>query len=159
MASDYTHRQPIVWQRAQQLALTVMDITRRVPQSWANAVIVRQVVGSATSVGANIAEGHGRFALGAHRNHLSIARGSAAETDGWLDLMRRSGWITAAEEAELHAECMQIMAMLTSKMRQLDQMAKERPRLRERPDVYAVEPPADELYPFDPDDYLAEPEP
>lgn len=154
MAKEYGYRNLIVWQQAQELALAIMQVVQVVPQSWANAVLVRQIVSAATSIGANIAEGHGRYALGAHRNHLSIARGSAAETDSWLDLFRRNGWITAAEEAGLHAACNQIMAILTSKMRELERLTTEAPSLRETATLYEIEP--HELapqWPFSEDDY------
>src|SRR3954464_9763059 len=72
MAGNYTHRNLILWQRAQELGYQVSKLTHRLPQSWANAVLARQIVSAATSVGANIAEGHGRYTLAAHRNHLLI---------------------------------------------------------------------------------------
>jgi hypothetical protein len=68
MADDYTYRNLMMWDRAQQLALEVMKIVQRLPDTWSNAVIARQIVASATSIGANIAEGHARYTPGAHRN-------------------------------------------------------------------------------------------
>jgi hypothetical protein len=62
---EYHFRNLILWQRGQELAHDVIQVTKRMPQSWANAVIARQIIASATSVGANIAEGHGRFSIGA----------------------------------------------------------------------------------------------
>src|SRR6478672_11670878 len=106
MTKSYSHRNLIVWQRAQELA--------------------RQIIMAASSIGANIAEGHGRYTLGAHGNHLSIAKGSAAETDSWLDSLRREGYLTAEEEAPLHQECMEIMTMLTSKILDLERLAQEK---------------------------------
>ena len=91
MSKEYNHRNLIVWQRAQELAHQMIQLTKRLPQSWANAVLARQIISAATSIGVNIAEGHGRFTPGAHGNHLSIAKGSAAETDSWLDSLCREG--------------------------------------------------------------------
>src|SRR4051794_8183160 len=106
MSKNYTHRNLIIWQRAQELSHQMIQLTRRLPQSWANAVLARQIITAASSIGANIAEGHGRYTPGAHGNHLSIAKGSAAETDSWLDSLRREGHLTVEEEAPLHQECM-----------------------------------------------------
>lgn len=154
MARNYTYRNLIVWQRAQELALKIIQITQRMPQNWSNAVLIRQIISSATSVGANIAEGHGRYAVGAHRNHLSIARGSAAETDSWLDLLRRGGWITAKEEAPLHIECDEIIAILTSKMIDLDRLQQSSSRVHEAAALYLGDANLDlVLLPFIPDDY------
>ena len=157
VAEKYSYRNLIVWQRAQELALAVMQLVQQVPQSWANAVIVRQIVGSATSIGANIAEGHGRYTVGAHRNHLSIARGSAAETDSWLDLMRRSGWIGEKQEAQLHQECNELIAILTSKMRKLDAQGLTGNNVRETRELYGQDQYAQQsLFPFDAEDYTQE---
>jgi four helix bundle protein len=70
MAKDYTYRNLILWQRAQTLAVQIIKLVRALPNDWGNGVIARQVIAAVTSIGANIAEGHARFTLGAHRNHL-----------------------------------------------------------------------------------------
>jgi four helix bundle protein len=156
MAERYTHRNLIMWQKAQELAHQIIQLTRRMPQSWANAILVRQIIGSATSVGANIAEGHGRYTPAPHRNHLLIARGSLAETDSWLDQLRREGHITAVEEAPLLQECAEITAMLTSKIVMLDKLIQDQSRnLREEREIYNISIAMDEPpFPFQPQDYV-----
>jgi four helix bundle protein len=155
MSKEYNHRNLIVWQRAQELAHQMIQLTKRLPQSWANAVLARQVISAATSIGANIAEGHGRFTPGAHGNHLSIAKGSAAETDSWLDSLCREGYLTRDEEAPLHRQCMEIMAMLTSKILDLERLEQTNSRgMREEAETYSAseqlgKPP----FPFVPEDY------
>jgi four helix bundle protein len=47
--------------------------------------IARQMFRSATSVGANIAEGHGRYEGNEYARYLVIAQASANETDHWLN--------------------------------------------------------------------------
>jgi four helix bundle protein len=155
MTKSYSHRNLIVWQRAQELAHQMIKLTRRLPQNWANAVLARQIIMSATSIGANIAEGHGRYTPGAHGNHLSIAKGSAAETDSWLDSLRREGYLTSEEEALLHNECMEIMAILKSKILDLERLERERStKAREERTIYNVSDTLDEaLFPFVPEDY------
>lgn len=155
MSSRYTHRNLVMWQKAQELAYQVSCHTRKLPQNWTNAVLVRQIVSSAYSVGTNIAEGHGRYTLGAHRNHLLIARGSAAETDSWLDGLRREGCITAAEESVLVEAYSEIIAMLTSKVRMLDQQTSRSGELHEEQELYQL-PASDEEppFPFSPEDYI-----
>ncbi len=85
------------------------------------AVITRQIVGSAGSVGANIAEGHGRFSRAAYANHLSIAKGSASEVGSWLDLLARLGELDKGEEARLQAEAESLIGLLTFKIRKLNE--------------------------------------
>ena len=95
----YGFRSLIVWQKSQGLALEIARLVAGLPRDSVASVLGRQIMASAASIGANIAEGHGRYAVGAYRNHLSIARGSACETDGWLDLLHRAGYIDEEMES------------------------------------------------------------
>ena len=117
---EYTFRNLILWEKAQELTLAVIRLIAPLPRSAAADVITRQIIRSSSSVAANVAEGHGRYTPGAHMYHLSIAKGSTCETDSWLDLLRRSNLISAEQEQPLHDTCMELIAMLTSKIRQLE---------------------------------------
>ena len=74
---------------------------------------------SAGSIAANIAEGYGRFSQAAYRNHLSIARGSAFESESWIDLLMRLGYIDREDGDDLTAKCKAIQIMLTTRMKSL----------------------------------------
>jgi len=120
LGTDYNYRNLILWQKAQDLTLEIIRLTSAIPRANIADALVRQIVRSSSSIAANVAEGHGRFTPRAHANHLSIAKGSACETDSWLDLLRKSGLISKEQEQPLHDLCMELIAMLTAKIRQLD---------------------------------------
>jgi hypothetical protein len=88
-----------------------------------------------------------------------IARGSLAETDSWLDQLRRGEHITTAEEALLLNECGEITAMLTKKILMLDKLLGEggTSHLREERETYDIDD-GEELdlppFPFLPEDYM-----
>ncbi|HEY0601754.1 MAG TPA: four helix bundle protein [Herpetosiphonaceae bacterium] len=154
MDDRFSYRNLILWQRAQELAHDVIQVTKRLPNSWSSAVIARQIIASVTSIGANIAEGHGRFTFAAYRNHLSIARGSTAETDSWLDLLYREGLLEKDEEQRLHQRCRQLLGMLTTKINVLDaENSRNKNSLRETSAEYTVDPPVDPTLLFDENDY------
>ena len=132
--SSYSYRNLLLWQKSQALTLEVVKIVSSLPNDRVASVLGRQMVRSASSIAANIAEGHGRFTLPAHRNHLSIAKGSACETDGWLDLLHRAGYLDADSETRLHADCKELIRMLTAKI--LDLERRERRRVRDEPSEY-----------------------
>jgi four helix bundle protein len=134
----YTFRRLAVWERAQQLSTSVFRLSRGLPNDRATSVLVQQLLRSSTSIAANIAEGHGRYSAGAYRNHLSIARGSTNETISWIDLLKRAGLISQDQERELLRLCAEVMRMLTSKMKQLDQQSGTPRMVREEPPEYAV---------------------
>src|SRR5512145_1039045 len=123
---NYTHRNLDVWQMAQEVAARIIVIMRRLPRDPESIEIRRQIVRSAGSIGANIAEGHGRYSMAAYRNHLSIARGSATETDSWLDLLRRLEYISEPQEQQLARELGSVIAIITTKMRGLSSQIEQR---------------------------------
>ena len=135
----YGFRSLIVWQKSQGLALEVARLVARLPKDSVALVLGRQVVSSAASIGANIAEGHGRYAVGAYRNHLSIARGSACETEGWLDLLYRAGYIDQETESRLRALCTEVVKLLTTSMIRLENKRGGAGRVREGPVPYGCD--------------------
>ncbi len=135
----YSYRNLIVWQKAQTLTLAIVQLVAGLPDDKVSRIITDQIVRSSSSIGANIAEGHGRFSLAAHANYLSIAKASACETDNWLDLLRRSGRISDEVEAQLHAACTELIRMLTSKildLRRQNRSANKSPRIAEEAAIY-----------------------
>ena len=121
----YNFRNLDVWKRAQALTLHIISTMKSLPNDMVVSTIARQLIASSGSIAANIAEGHGRFSLPAYRNHLSIAKGSACETDSWLNLLREAGYLGADVEEGLHRECLDLVAILTSKIRDLDRLNRE----------------------------------
>ena len=88
----------VAQEKALQAAGNAIALARRVPAPLKS--IADQVIRSASSVPANIAEGHGRF--GRDRlNHWRIAYASAKEVDSHLTLLAHAGAIsqTSAREA------------------------------------------------------------
>ena len=128
-----------MWQRAQELTDQILDIVARLPNTRVAGIVLQQIVRSSSSIAANIAEGHGRFAAGAYRNHLSIARGSTTETISWLDLLRRRGWITPEEEHATLSKCAEIMRMVTAKMNDLGQAPRTGSRLNDEGEPYSAD--------------------
>lgn len=83
-----------------QLAEDVADRIWGIAIQWDNFAkdtVGKQIVKAADSIGANIAEGHGRGSAIDHRRFLRIARGSTNETKHWLRRAYRRGLLTGAE--------------------------------------------------------------
>lgn len=113
-------RNLIHWQKGQALAAEILSLVRQLPREQAYQVLGSQVLRSAGSVPANIAEGYGRFSRAAYRNHLSIARGSLMETQTWLDLLAREKTIPAEIAKRLDDGCEELARLLTERMKALD---------------------------------------
>jgi len=119
-ADVYMFKKLSLWQKAQDLAEAVLDLVATLPNDRTTTVLMQQIVRSSTSIAANIAEGHGRFTLAAYRFHLSVARGSTAETISWVDLLKRRGLISGAQESALMNALAQLMRLISAKMIDLD---------------------------------------
>ena len=72
-----------VYQMSETLADEIWDIVAGW-NGFAKDTVGKQIVRSADSVGANIAEGEGRGTSPANKHFVRIARGSLQETQHWL---------------------------------------------------------------------------
>ena len=82
-----------VFKLADELSTQIWDIVSK--WDWfAKKTIGDQVVRSADSVGANIAEGYGRYFFGEYLVFLYYARGSLYETSYWVKKAKERGLVT-----------------------------------------------------------------
>lgn len=82
-----------VWKLAMDLTVAVYKATRDFPKHETYGV-TSQVRRAVASVAANIAEGNGRTHTGDYLRHLSIARGSLVETETFVELSIRLGYLS-----------------------------------------------------------------
>jgi four helix bundle protein len=78
------------------LAVEVYAATRSFPRSEVYG-ITSQLRRSAASVAANIAEGNGREHTGDYLRFLAISRGSLAESETFIELALRLGYLAGPE--------------------------------------------------------------
>ena len=113
-----THRDLKVWQLAQQLAADIYELTRGAATAQ-EPNLVDQVRRSALSIGANIAEGRALGSNAQFRRHLSIALGSAAETDSHIDALLSTGVVDALRALELRDSTATVQRMIIALQRKI----------------------------------------
>jgi len=89
-----------VYKLAEELADAVWSFTKK----WdilARDTVGKQIIRSADSIGANIAEGYGRGSYQDNRRFIRIARGSLCETRHWLRRAFRRGLLTKTQVEQL----------------------------------------------------------
>jgi len=96
MAGIQSYRDLVVWRKAMDLAGECYRLAKLMPKSEEYR-LVSQLLRAATSVPANIAEGHGRGTRKDYANFIAIARGSLAETETLLTLAHEVGLIGEEE--------------------------------------------------------------
>jgi four helix bundle protein len=120
MSNRSDFRRMVLCQKAQSLAEDVIEAIATMPRDRASDVVAHQLLRTATSIAANIAEGYGRYSRASYRNHLSIARGSAFEVEPWLDLLQRRGYVGPETAHSLFSGCMEVQKLLTLRMKSLE---------------------------------------
>lgn len=95
MSKIQSHRDLIVWQKGIDLAVLVYQLAEQLPKRETYG-LWSQLTRAATSVPANIAEGHARSTSRDYANFLTIAKGSLTEVDTYLVLAERLGYLSPA---------------------------------------------------------------
>ncbi len=86
----------IVYKLSEDMASWIYDVTRKFP-SDEKYNLVSQLKRAVTSIGANIAEGYGRYHYKENIQYCRQARGSLAETKRFILFSRKRGFITQEE--------------------------------------------------------------
>ena len=117
-----SYRDLAVWKAAVELAVVCYDVTETFPNREIYGM-TSQIRRSATSIAANIAEGHGREHTRSFVQFLRIAQGSLKELETHLLISQRVGIVSEAEISELLGLTSSAGKMLRSLIRSL--VAKE----------------------------------
>ncbi|MBP6506166.1 MAG: four helix bundle protein [Opitutaceae bacterium] len=99
--------------RTLQFALTAIAFVNSLPRNTAGAVIGRQLLRSATSIGANYREAQRAESKADFIHKVAVAEKEAAETEYWLILCLESG-LAPAETDKLLLETRELLAILVT---------------------------------------------
>ena len=80
-----SYQELLFYQKAREVVKKVNTLIKDWPKTMQAQEISRQLFRAATSVGANIAEGHGRHQGAEYIHFLIIAQASANESEHWLN--------------------------------------------------------------------------
>lgn len=108
-----SYRDLHVWQKGFDLAASVYRLTRTMPKHE-EYLISGQMIRAATSIPANLAEGHGRGTRRDYANFVSIAKGSLAELETFLLLASELRLAEQTSIAPILEQADEVGRMLTS---------------------------------------------
>ncbi len=108
-----SYRDLMVWKKGMTLAAAVYRLTRRLPKHEEYR-ISGQMIRAATSVPANLAEGHGRGTRRDYAHFVSIAKGSLAELETFLLLIADLDLAPRAEIDPVLSQAEEVGRMLTA---------------------------------------------
>ncbi len=107
-----TYRDLIVWQKAHEMDLKVIDLVAAFPRQQPFWVIGDQLLRASTSISANIAEGHSSYRGKEYGKFLSYALRSAYETENWLLKLQDSPIL----QQRVDAKTVQTISMLNTEI-------------------------------------------
>jgi len=107
------YRKLKMWQRAHALTLRIYNVTSSFPKSELYG-LTSQMRRASVSIAANMAEGCGRRGEVELARFMTIAQGSATETDYLCLLARDMGYLDATTASERIEICNEVNRMLTA---------------------------------------------
>src|SRR5947207_12708134 len=114
-----------VYQLSEKIADNIWNIVVKW-DSLAKDTVGKQIVRSADSIGANIAEGSGRGSLLDNRRFVRMARGSLYETIHWLRRSYTRKLLTQTEIKKLRMLIEELTPKLNAFLRSVDQRVKSK---------------------------------
>ncbi|MGA3150553.1 MAG: four helix bundle protein [Candidatus Saccharimonadales bacterium] len=114
--------QLIVWQKAQELAVSMYEITKRFPANEKFA-LTNQVRRAANSVSANIAEGFGRRSPKDKVQFYTIAYGSLLEVKNYLYLAEKLGYINNVDRGNANNTVLDVQKLINALIKSITKNA------------------------------------
>jgi four helix bundle protein len=100
-------------QRTKRFGLAVIRFCSALPRTWEADVLGKQLLRSATSIGANYREANRGVSRADFANKIGTVQKEASETQYWLELLIESE-IAKDRAVMLHKEATELLAIFTS---------------------------------------------
>jgi four helix bundle protein len=107
--------------RTKLFALAVINAVCNFPKNMAAQILGRQLLRSATSIGANYREANRAVSRADFANRIGTIQKEAAETQYWLELLIESNLVKSDRFKTLHNESTELLAIFTATGRKLKQ--------------------------------------
>ena len=123
MSNIKSYKDLIVWQKAHENDVMIIELIEDFENCISLNVIGRQLMKSITSISANIAEGHSSFVGKEYLTFLNYVLRSAYESDNWLTLLidssRLSGKYDQALLQSIRSRNIKVIKMLSTIIKKL----------------------------------------
>ncbi|NEP56082.1 MAG: four helix bundle protein [Symploca sp. SIO2G7] len=114
MANIRSFKELRVWQNSIDVAMKVFEVTKSFPAEERFS-LTDQIRRSSRSVAANITEAwRKRRYPAAFVSKLSDAESEAAETQTWIEIALRCGYLTTEEASYLDSRCEEVLAQIVA---------------------------------------------
>lgn len=97
-----------------EFSLRIVNLYNYLRSEKAEYVLSKQMLRSGTSIGANVCEAEQAQSRADFISKMNIALKESVETEYWLRLLYKSGYLNKKEFDSIHRECKELVKMLTS---------------------------------------------
>jgi four helix bundle protein len=108
-------------QRTKRFSLEIIKLADTLPKTRAADVLARQLLRSATSIGANYREANRGVSRADFANKIGTVQKEASETQYWLELLIDSSTCPNSVAADLHKEASELLAIFSAIGKRLKQ--------------------------------------
>lgn len=98
-------------------ALRIIDMVKYIRKSESEFILSKQIIRSGTAIGALVRESEFAQSKSDFVNKLSVALKEANETDYWLSLLNKSGYIDDRQYSSMKKDCGELMAILIASIK------------------------------------------
>ena len=111
--SETQEREPNIQQRTRRFAVRILRFAGALPRTVIASVLMKQVVRSGTSIGANVEEAQDAHSRRDFVHSMQISLKEARETLYWIDLVIESSLLPRERCQDIRDECARIVRILT----------------------------------------------
>jgi len=104
----------IMLDKAKDFAVEIVNVCKRIKEMKRESVLTNQLMRSGTSIGANIHESKYAHSTADFIFKMQIALKECYETEYWLELLNRTGYIDDEQYKSILNNCGQVRRMLIS---------------------------------------------
>ena len=104
----------VIRDKSFEFSVRIVNLYKYLTTEKRETVLSKQVLRSGTSIGANVCEALQGFSTADFIAKLNISLKEAFETDYWLRLLHRTGYIEDNQFDSIVADCQELIKILTS---------------------------------------------
>ena len=104
----------IIIEKTLNFAVRIVNLYKYLSKEKSENVMSKQLLRSGTSIGANVREAVYGSSKVDFTAKMNIALKETSETDYWLELLRKTEYLTEKQYKDIKTDCEEILKMLTS---------------------------------------------
>ena len=102
----------VIREKSTKFAIRIVEMYRYLSETKQEYVMSKQLLRSGTGIGANVREGIYAQSKSDFISKMNIALKEAAETEYWIELLSKTGYITEKQYSSINEDCREVVKLL-----------------------------------------------